>query len=325
MALCDEFEVARAEQERCTDRLSVASLGQLTSPKVQSPTVIAGVLEHVPRFLTRIEHLPVVRESILSLALEGRLVHQDARDSAVDEMLSQSDAVRAVVARDDRRADVKQQDLLSEDRRWAIPSTWAWRGLADLVLFIDYRGKTPDKKEAGVPLITAKNVRPGFINPEPREFVSEEEFERWMTRGLPRSGDVLFTTEAPMGNASVIRSEERFALAQRVIDFRSYGALDPGFLVLQLLCPQFQLILSLTATGLTAKGIKAAKLKRLPIAIPPLAEQHRIVDKVAELMVVCDELEQRLITAQTRRARALDAVLTDALAEGAEGLEPSAR
>jgi type I restriction enzyme, S subunit len=115
-----------------------------------------------------------------------------------------------------------------------------------------------------------------------------------MTRGFPRSGDVLFTTEAPMGNAAVVRLTERFALAQRVICFRLYGSLNPDFLVLQLLARPFQAILDKAATGLTAKGIKATKLKRLPIVVPPLAEQQRIVAKVDDLMAVCDKLELQI-------------------------------
>ena len=84
-------------------------------------------------------------------------------------------------------------------------------------------------------------------------------------------GDILFTTEAPMGNAAVVELTERFALAQRVICFQSYGAIDPAFLVLQILSEQFQFILDKNGTGVTAKGIKASKLKQLPITIPPLA------------------------------------------------------
>ena len=108
-----------------------------------------------------------------------------------------------------------------------------------------------------------KNVRKGFISLSPEEFLSESNYREWMTRGIPQEGDVLFTTEAPMGNAAVVQLKERFALAQRVINFRPYGTLDSNFLVLQLLAEPFQSILDKTATGLTAKGIKAAKLKRL--------------------------------------------------------------
>lgn len=98
-----------------------------------------------------------------------------------------------------------------------------------------------------------------------------------MTRGLPRVGEILFTTEAPMGNAAVIDLMERFALAQRTICFRLFGGLDPRFVTLQIRSPLFQAILDFAATGLTAKAIKAGKLKRIPFVLPPLAEQRRIV------------------------------------------------
>ena len=65
-------------------------------------------------------------------------------------------------------------------------------------------------------------MRRGLINFSPEEFLSESDYGKWMTRGLPAKGDVLFTTEAPMGNAAVVRLAEKFALAQRVICFRLY-------------------------------------------------------------------------------------------------------
>ena len=64
--------------------------------------------------------------------------------------------------------------------------------LGDVCKFIDYRGTTPEKSKSGIPLITAKNVRWGFIGKEPEEFVTEETYEKWMTRGFPKRGDVLF-------------------------------------------------------------------------------------------------------------------------------------
>lgn len=172
--------------------------------------------------------------------------------------------------------------------------------------------------DQGVRLITAKNVRPGRISSEPAEFIAIAEYDRWMTRGLPAVGDVLFTTEAPMGYAARVSLAGRFALAQRVIDLRSYNAADPDFLVLILNAPPFQAILDATATGLTAKGIKAAKLKRLPIPVPPLLEQLRIVAKVDELTAVCDDLERALTTEQTERAKLLAALLRATLEKAPE-------
>ena len=126
-----------------------------------------------------------------------------------------------------------------------------------------------------------------------------------------------------MGNAATVRLHEKFGLAQRVINFRPYGDLDADFLVLQLLSLPFQEILDATATGLTAKGIKAAKLKRLPLAIPPIPEQRRIVAKVNQLMVLCDQLDARLTTNATARHQFLEATLEEGLVSWAIRAIPS--
>jgi type I restriction enzyme S subunit len=243
-----------------------------------------------------------MRELVLNLAVQGSLVQPDAADEDVEHLLARNDATRSAAAKSDRRADAENQPLLSANDRWEIPQSWSWHALADLVLFVDYRGKTPAKLSNGIRLLTAKNVRKGEINLSPEEFLSEEEYHAWMTRGFPKAGDVLFTTEAPMGNAAVVELTDRFALAQRVICFQSYGAVDSSFLVLQILSTQFQFILDKNGTGVTAKGIKASKLKQLPIALPPLAEQKRIVAKVDELMALCDRLEAQQQERETRHA-----------------------
>jgi type I restriction enzyme S subunit len=279
------------------------------------------LLLHFDRISEAPDAIPRLRRFILDLAVRGKLVEQDPNDEPVSSQLALNDHVRKETAHKDHRADSSLQQLLVPQEKWEVPSSWEWRGVADLVLFIDYRGKTPSKVEEGIRLITAKNVGKGFISLSPEEFLSESNYMEWMTRGIPQNGDVLFTTEAPMGNAAVVRLEERFALAQRVINFRPYGALDPDFLVLQLLAEPFQSILDKTATGLTAKGIKAAKLKRLPIAIPPLAEQHRIVAKVDELMALCDQLEAQLTATEADSRRLLEAMLHEALNPLAERTE----
>lgn len=261
------------------------------------------LLAHFDRISNADEAIPCLRRFVLDLAVRGKLVEQDSTDELVAALIEQNDKVRRAIANKDRRADAERQLLLAADSRWDIPSSWNWCALADLVLFIDYRGKTPTKTERGVRLITAKNVKKGSINFAPEEFLSEPDYHAWMTRGFPKEGDILFTTEAPMGNAAVVRIPERFALAQRVICFHPYAAVNPNFLSLQLLAEPFQYVLNKMATGLTAKGIKAAKLMRLPIALPPLAEQHRIVSRVQELMALCDRLEAIDSERDTRQYR----------------------
>jgi type I restriction enzyme, S subunit len=139
--------------------------------------------------------------------------------------------------------------------------------------------------------------------------VAESTYQSWMTRGIPRHGDVLFTTEAPMGMAAVVEDSERFALAQRAIDFQPYADLLGRYLMWMILSPWFQSQLREHATGMTAQGIKGAKLRQIRVSVPPLPEQHRIVAKVDELMGLLDRLEQRLrVVRDTQAAFAAAAV-----------------
>jgi type I restriction enzyme S subunit len=311
MALCDRFETAQWDRETGRNSMAAAALYHLSNGADADAfrEHARFCIERLPQITTRSQQISTLRRAVLNLAVRGRLVAQDPNDEPVAGLLMQNDRARQKIACEDRRADPDRQVLLAAESKWKVPPSWGSCALADLVLFIDYRGKTPNKTDRGVRLITAKNVKKGFINISPEEFLSERDYHAWMTRGFPRVGDILFTTEAPMGNAAVVRLSERFALAQRVICFRPYRAVNPDFLVLQLLAEPFLSILEKTATGLTAKGIKAAKLKCLPIAVPPLPEQLRIVARVDELMVLCDKLEALLTTAQTETSRLLEAVL----------------
>jgi type I restriction enzyme, S subunit len=311
MALCDRLQASRDDQESRRQRLAITSLHHLSngSPSTVFQDRAPFYLNHLPQLTVLPQQIAPLRQAVLTLAVCGQLVRQNPTDQSVNALLSDNDRVRHAVACQDRRADAERETLLASENKWNIPASWDWCALADLVLFIDYRGKTPTKVEKGVRLITAKNVKKGFINSSPEEFLSEREYHAWMTRGFPKEGDILFTTEAPMGNAAVVRLPERFALAQRVICFRPYSAVDSDFLALQLLAEPFQSILDKTATGLTAKGIKAAKLRRLPVAVPPLAEQRRIVAKFKELSQLCDQLESQLTKTQDQKCSLLEAVL----------------
>lgn len=145
----------------------------------------------------------------------------------------------------------------------------------------DYRGATPTKTDSGVFLVTAKNIRKGWIDYESsREYVNLSEYDVIMRRGRPKLGDLLLTTEAPLGNAALVDRED-VALAQRVIRFRLNPSVAlPRFMLHAVLSRYFQDQLLCRATGSTASGIKASKLPQLLVALPSLEEQERIVEQV---------------------------------------------
>jgi len=315
MMLCDSLEASQAEREGRRDRLVMASLNRLSQPT--DPNEFkkdAGFqLSNLNRLSTKPEHIKELRKAILNLAVRGKLVEQNEREGTASELQQSTAAVKATLRLKTGDHRIKQTPSPTATLPFAIPSGWAVESFENLFLFIDYRGKTPAKTTEGVPLITAKNVRMGFLNREPREFIATRTYAQWMTRGLPRNGDLFFTTEAPLGNVCVNDMEESFGLAQRVVCLQPYGTINTRWVMYTLMSQVMQSLIDAHATGTTARGIKTAKLKPLPIPLPPLAEQERIVAKVDELMLICDQLENQLVSQQKSRRQLLEALLHEAL------------
>jgi type I restriction enzyme, S subunit len=176
---------------------------------------------------------------------------------------------------------------------------WQTKKLGDVCRFIDYRGKTPEKTTSGLRLVTAKNVKMGYLQETPREFVAPKSYDGWMTRGIPKMGDVLFTTEAPLANVAQLDTEEKVVFAQRIIVLQpSENNLDRTFLKYLLLSDLAQHRIHEKGTGATVKGIKASLLKSVPIEFPPLPEQQRIVG-------VLDEAFEGIATAKANAEKNL--------------------
>lgn len=255
-----------------------------------------------------------LRELILELAVRGKLVPQDPNDEPVSELLKYNEKRKQELAKDGSMKTAANGNINFADYYLATPKTWSWIRLGNLAKFIDYRGKTPKKTESGIRLITAKNIKKGFIDLNPEEFIAEQDYQSWMTRGFPKNGDILFTTEAPLGNAAIIDLNNKFALAQRSICFQWHIPEISPFMLIQILAKPFQSQLNDQSTGMTATGIKAAKLKEIPVILPPMHEQEKVVARVKELMSLCDQLEQQSLSsldAHSQLVETLLATLTD--------------
>lgn len=161
-----------------------------------------------------------------------------------------------------------------------IPEHWNDCGLTHrMESIVDYRGKTPEKVDSGIFLITAKNIKDGYIDYDAsQEFVREEDYFEIMQRGLPCIGDILMTTEAPLGNIAQV-DNTNVALAQRIIKFSARkDSFQNHFLYYQLRSSFFKSQLEKFATGSTALGIKAERFCYLKLLYPPLLEQQKIAD-----------------------------------------------
>lgn len=226
-----------------------------------------------------------MQKSILKMAIQGKLVEQRGEEGTAEELFIQ-------IKKSCAKLKPCKDDLNFDSMDFDIPDSWVVVELNELFDFVDYRGKTPTKISEGVFLITASNIRKGSMDYTRKEYISYAEYLERQSRGITNKGDLLFTTEAPMGNAAICNLDE-CSCGQRIITFQERipdSAYYPLFMHF-ILSPQFQRQLLDNCTGTTAKGIKADKLKHFRIPLPPLAEQKRIVAKLEEILPLCERLK----------------------------------
>jgi type I restriction enzyme S subunit len=193
---------------------------------------------------------------------------------------------------------------------------WEKYELNKHVKFIDYRGRTPKKTKSGIRLITAKNIKKGYIQREPEEYIAIDNYDSWMTRGLPEKGDILFTTEAPLANVAQLDTSEKVAFAQRTIIFQPDSkVLNKKFLKYLLLSKPIQDKIFAEGTGATVKGIKSRLLKKIKITFPGLQEQLSIVVHLDKLSNETKQIE----SIYQEKIDALDELKKSALKKAFEG------
>lgn len=152
-----------------------------------------------------------------------------------------------------------------------------------LEAIIDYRGKTPQKSESGIPTLSAKSVKNNLIDYNNCYYISQEEYNRFMVRGFPKKGDILLTTEAPLGMAAKLDRDD-IAIAQRLLTLRGKkNILDNDYLLYFLQSSTGQHLLKSHETGTTVTGIKQAVFRKLEISIPNIEDQRKIATILSAL------------------------------------------
>ena len=288
MALCDELAAAQIEREVRRDQLVAASLNHIgTAPAAAAETVTENQtatslhdaarfhLNHLPRLTTRPEHIKQLRQTILKLAVCGQLSH-------VDEWQTRPESLSTFI---------RLQNGYAFKSEWFVPK--------------------------GVRLLRNANVTHGTLRWEELVCLPENQADQFEKYSL-NAGDIVLSLDRPfiVTGTKVARVREQdipCLLLQRVGRFQfDPNRISGAYLFLWLHSPQFTSQIdpgrSNGVPHISSKQVEAAL-----ILVPPLAEQHRIVARVDELMALCDQLETQLTTTQTDSRRLLEAVLRDVL------------
>ena len=327
MALCDRLEAARAEREATRDRLTTASLAWLNAPDPDPATFreyAAFALDNLPRLTTRRDQIKALHQSILNLAVRGNLVPQDPNDEPASKLMKRIADDKSVFISRGRKRRALVDSLGKIDEPFIVPVTWRWARLGDIALEMRYgTAKKCDYNIEGTPVLRIPNVSGGKINLADMKF------------GVltPREKKDL---SLQCRDLLVVRSNGSLDLVGRAAEVgdKAEGMSFAGYLVrvrlsaVGMVSSYVWLVMNAdhvrnqiekpirSAVGL--KNVNSAELAALTIPLPPLAEQHRIVAKIDELMAICDRLEASLVKSDDTRRCLLDALLHEALQPTAE-------
>ncbi len=302
MALCDQLEASRKEREARRDQLVMASLARLNTPDPDPATFTEHArfaLETLPALTTRPDQIKQLRQTILNLAVRGKLVPQNSNEKPLE---------------------------IDDASCWGeLPSNWRYIRLIRLLAEDTRNGysRRPDDAPDGTPIlrISAGTVRgDGVVAEEEHKLIGGINDQIRHQYGL-KTGDLL-----------ACRFNGNKAFVGRLSIFRDYSEIQPIYpdklirvrVDTQLALPEYMRLAGdsdivrrdvegACATTVGNWGISASNLKNVRFPLPPLAEQHRIVAKVDELMALCDHLESSLATSTDAHRRLLEATLREAL------------
>lgn len=325
MALCDRLEADQADAEAAHAQLVQALLDSLTraTDAADFRASWQRLSEHFHTLFTTEASIDALKQTVLQLAVMGKLVPQCMNDEPTSELM-----MRLRMARNEwleKHADkdaecrtmLRKLSLLNEPNApFPIPSAWQPVRLIDCCqLLVDCHNKTAPYVAAGIPIIRTSNIRERRFRLNDLRFVSEETYEFWSRRCPPQSGDIMFTREAPMGEAAIIPKGAKYCLGQRTMLIRPmHDFISNEYLLIALTEPHLLERASTEAIGSTVKHLRVGDVESLAIPLPPLVEQHRIVSKVDELIALCDKLKGQLAKAREQHAQLATALVEQAVA-----------
>lgn len=269
-------------------------------------------LEEAVANLQRVKaNLKRYKASVLKAAVEGRLVETEASLARREGRTYETGEQLLQRILEERRAKwvgkgkYKEPDPTNVSDLGELPEGWTWVSAVQACeQVVDCHNKTAPYTSTGIPLIRTTNIKDGRLLLEDTRYVDQPTYEFWSRRCPPESGDVLFTREAPMGEAGIIPPGVKLCLGQRTMLMRPSPAISSSFLLSALLSPVVKDLIDRVAVGSGVKHLRVGDVERLPVPLPPVAEQTRIVAEVDRHLSIIREVEAE-VDANLQRAQAL--------------------
>lgn len=257
-----------------------------------------------------------LRELILTLAMQGKLVPQDPKDEPASELLKKIEAEKKRLVKEGKiKASRGEAEKAEVKGPYELPKGWVWTRLGSLCSKItDGEHQTPPRLNNGCLLLSAKNVRDGFIDFDNCDNISYEDYDKARSRCKPEKGDLLIVSVGgTIGRTSLVGDKTDFALVRSVAIIKPL-LMNSYFLRILFTSPLVQESIHSNKRGGAQPCLYLSEIEKFPIPLPPLAEQKRIVAKIDQLIARCDELEKMREERHAKRLAAHAAAIKDLLA-----------
>jgi type I restriction enzyme S subunit len=263
-----------------------------------------------------------LRELIRELAIRGKLLPQDSNDEPAIELLQPIVEEKARLVREGKLKKQKPSaNIGTVEKPFDFPKGWLPAYLADIVAIVtDGDHQPPPKAVEGVPFLVIGNLNTGNIRFEGCRRVPHDYFDALDWGRKPCQGDILYTVTGSFGIPIVVDVDEPFCVQRHVAIIKTTKHLPSEYLRVLLASPYAKNYAALIATGIAQKTVPLTGLRQLIVPLPPLAEQHRIVAKVDELMTLCDRLEAQQTDAGNAHAQLVQALL-DSLTQASDATD----
>uniref|UniRef100_UPI0027E395F4 restriction endonuclease subunit S n=1 Tax=Prevotella sp. TaxID=59823 RepID=UPI0027E395F4 len=252
-----------------------------------------------------------LKNSILQWAIQGKLVPQDPNDEPASVLLDKirqekERLIKEKKIKRDKNASIiyRGEDnsyyekllatgevkCIDEEVPFEVPTSWSWARLTHITYLIEDCPHSTAKDEGkGYPLVRTPNVGFGHLLLNDVHRVSEKVYNQRNTRAVPQKNDLIFAREAPAGNIAVI-NEEKVCLGQRTVLLRPIThCILPQYLAYYILAPSSQQNLIEKSSGTTVAHVNLSDFRSYMIAVPPIEEQNRIVNKVMDLLPLIEK------------------------------------
>ena len=313
MARCDALEKLRAERDAKQLAVHKAAVRQLlnvadTDGHIQAREFLG---QHFGELYTVKENVTELRKAILQLAVMGKLVPQDPNDPPASELLKQIETEKKKLVKDGKLREAKNLvTAVNGVHGGALPEGWVCTQLQSLVAIVtDGDHQPPPKADRGVPFLVIGNLNRMTIDLADCRFVTREYYDALDWTRRPKRRDVLYTVTGSYGIPIVVDRDEEFCVQRHVAIFKSTPSTPVDYLAWVLKSEGSLRYATAIATGIAQKTVPLTGLRAMPIPLPPLAEQRRIVAKIGQLMSMCDTLERQIDAAGETQSALLNAMM----------------